>query len=291
MKTVDYTIWNEFYTRVSQCDSNTEDKPILTIEQRNLFDEALLNQLNQSHLFHINDKILNLLLKTSPAIYDRKLPFDSMFLNIKIGRVKGLLVSKISYALNENTEIVATSMSKDLLEEYCSHNKIITQYTFCFIGEDYSGRKMIDIINTRKLDVEFIKSIIKERYDDIEYTKEVCDLLPLILCNFVDFLNEKGVELVTTNSDNIRNKKRINRNKPPLPTMSHIRLHGSLKEYCDGYSDSDFDGYSHKFWVRGHFRVLNNDRYINKKTLWIKPYIKGKGILIKKEYQVFDGQE
>lgn len=47
-------------------------------------------------------------------------------------------------------------------------------------------------------------------------------------------------------------------------------------------------GYSHKFWVRGHFRWLRAERYgenIGKK-LWIAPFIKGKGVMLHKEYDL-----
>ena len=46
--------------------------------------------------------------------------------------------------------------------------------------------------------------------------------------------------------------------------------------------------YTHRFWVRGHFRVLKDKKWKKSqgKKIWIVPFIKGEGVLIKKEYNV-----
>jgi len=53
---------------------------------------------------------------------------------------------------------------------------------------------------------------------------------------------------------------------------------GELKKYINELNENKAFSYLHKFWVRGHWR-----KYITYKR-WIKPYIKGNGILVKKQY-------
>jgi len=62
-----------------------------------------------------------------------------------------------------------------------------------------------------------------------------------------------------------------------------------LRRYISNLKSNGHIDYSHKFWVRGHWRTLKNEkRYKDSvgKKMWIKPFIKGKGILIDKKYEL-----
>lgn len=107
--------------------------------------------------------------------------------------------------------------------------------------------------------------------------------------NFLDFLNNPEVELLTIDRSDEQNDKRIKGGKPPIPTQKLIKLTGKLKVYINKLESDGLYKVSHRFWVRGHFRTLRNKtRYGSNsgKKIWILPYIKGSGILIDKNYEV-----
>jgi len=60
------------------------------------------------------------------------------------------------------------------------------------------------------------------------------------------------------------------------------------KDYVNELNSSGSFEYSHKFWVRGHFRSLRSERYKEKRgiRIWIPPFVKGKGILMGKSYRL-----
>ena len=104
-----------------------------------------------------------------------------------------------------------------------------------------------------------------------------------------DLLNNPEVETIEILRTEEQNKKWNNRGKLPLPPQIFIKLDGKLKIYLDQLNSGGCFNYSHRFWVRGHFRTLRNPiRYKNKvgSKIWILPYIKGEGILINKIYEV-----
>ena len=74
--------------------------------------------------------------------------------------------------------------------------------------------------------------------------------------------------------------------KPVIPSTFTIRITGKLKEYIDDIESKGLWTYAYKFWVRGHFRTFKDPRYKENvgKRLFIPPFIKGKGMLIEKDY-------
>jgi len=74
-------------------------------------------------------------------------------------------------------------------------------------------------------------------------------------------------------------KGHIKRGKIPIPTMHIIRLKGKLKQYINTLSSGDCFEYHYRFWVRGHFRTLKDEKRWGSnvgRRIWILPYIKGK---------------
>jgi len=65
-----------------------------------------------------------------------------------------------------------------------------------------------------------------------------------------------------------------------------IRITGKLKIYLDDIENKGLWHYGYRFWVRGHYRDLIADKWKEKKRIWIFPFIKGRGMLIEKEYAV-----
>lgn len=106
--------------------------------------------------------------------------------------------------------------------------------------------------------------------------------------NFIDFLENREVEFVYVKRTEKSRKKRMMKGKIPLPSSRIIKITGVLKKYVRELKTGKHFTYSHRFWVRGHWRHFKHPRFtkMRGKKRWIPPYIKGSGILIDKRYRL-----
>lgn len=113
---------------------------------------------------------------------------------------------------------------------------------------------------------------------------EVCEM-----CNYF----KPEVKYTTVEYSKEKNEKRMENEKLPIPNRNMIRLDGVLKKYLEDIKQNPVWHYNYRFWVRGHFRTLRSPRYGDNvgKRIWIPPYVKGKGLLIEKEYVVNKNKE
>ncbi len=238
--------------------------------KRNEF--GVLNFFTTTHIFCIEDNIKYLLLKTNNTIVEKKIPFNNMFIDttLKIEDISifGLRVSfdkfgddgihiaiSVVFDWNNKAYAIAYPLQKNLLH-----------YTEDLV---YSEKYVHSIKPWEK-----IKPHLKQ--------------INLFVCNFLDFLNNPEVELVTIERTKEENEKRILRGKNPTPPQSFVNVTGKLKIYLDELKSNTNFSYNHRFDVRGHFRTLRSEKWKKSRgmKIWIPPYIKGKGMYIKKVYDV-----
>lgn len=175
----------------------------------------------------------------------------------------------------------------------------------CFSDENSSIHKFQGDMGRIKRETEDRLTGIDFEFDTIDSLK---DNLKLFICNLLDFINNPEVQIVPFKENKERNLKRLKREKPPIPEYRIIKVNGELKRYMEEAEQKRFFEYSHKFWVRGHFkRYWNKDRYrllykkfkedslssryyLDKKydvlMRWVVPYVKGKGILTNNIYNI-----
>lgn len=106
--------------------------------------------------------------------------------------------------------------------------------------------------------------------------------------NFLCFINSPEIEYVDNKDTGRQTKIRRRKGKPSRLLITSIILTNPLKRYITKLRSGEFFTYSHKFWVRGHWRTYDNPYFKNVfgKKQWIKPYIKGDGLLIPKNYEL-----
>lgn len=207
---------------------------------------------------------------TQNKVYNRNFPFEQFTIlnTVKIGNriVRGIRALQVGTKTGTDTlsskrfhAIVCESESIDLSSRY-------QVYWFELSGDSISE-------NSERWTTEDNKFITE---------------LKVFICNFLDFLNNPDVELVSIERTKEQNIARINRNQIPIPSYSIVKVTGNLKIYLDNLKKCQSEiGFSHRFWVRGHFRTLRNAQKYKQKTgtkIWIRPFIKGRGELINKPY-------
>lgn len=108
-----------------------------------------------------------------------------------------------------------------------------------------------------------------------------------IIINIIDYINnntEEYQERVFSYSEE-RNEKRVLKGKHPIKNTVQILPKKEYEEIYRTFSEEK-NKYSHSFIVRGHWREYKNKKYLNKKKQWIKPFWKGTGVKIYKNYTI-----
>jgi len=279
------------------------------------FKNILEHEKEKLHLFNISKEITNSLLLTNNEVKLRKMPFKNIFLetNIKIGNMEIYGVHLSEYCVNlDKKKFIEDKLKKSLKDIECDEERMIKKWDIiCELDKDHTlfsndsnyDHKMISwqlVGNDYNDDTVFLLSgaigkdnrlkifekITNFKIEDIE---EIKPNISLFICNFLDFLNDPDVNLIKVERDENKNNKRVKRGKLSIFTSFYIRLKGELKIYFDKLqSDLAENKFNHRFWVRGHYKHWRSDKFKNvkgKKT-WVKPYIKGQGILIDKQYIV-----
>jgi len=232
------------------------------IEQIHQLKKKQYNLLNNSKIFILEKDIAQMLYLTDNDVFPRQIPFDNFFIETSFNLECGTNIRGIHIYKDTESGIImgnANFYNKDL--------PMSLPITFELFTRDRKEKKS------------------KERYVVILKQKK----LQTFICNFLDFLNDPEVELRTYERSEKNRERRIKNGKIPIPPINFIIVTGKLKIYQDSLSEGIHFSYSHKFLVRGHFRRLQDEeRYgeLEGKRIWIKPYIKGKGILKDKNYKL-----
>ena len=239
--------------------------------------QRLLNICYQhTKIFKIGDNVKQLLTLTNNNLReDYFLPFDSMFIdcNFEIGNqyVEGFLIQKgRTWIINEQK----LRMDYDIIG---------------FLNENGKKRHVFFDVPINKIMDGDKLAPMDEQMHLIDFEKPAFKNIQIFAINLLDFLNNPDVKLVEVRRTEEQNFKRIKKGKFPIPPTNFIHVTGELKEYINCLNSNGRFHYSYKFWVRGHFRTLMNEtRYKDKvgARIWILPYIKGKGMLINKKYEV-----
>lgn len=113
--------------------------------------------------------------------------------------------------------------------------------------------------------------------------------------NFLDMLDSDDIKITRLDARGADSKRVRQRGKMPLPPRTIVRMALPLRTYVNELKRGKSFGYNHAFWVRGHWRHYRAERYKasglwgTKKYIW--PYVKGKGLLVRKRYQVVGPEE
>ncbi len=235
--------------------------------------------LEGAELFEIDEKTKWILSMTNNEIFKRNMPYPQVILDcdLKIDEkwFKGFFIGDgLVYTYWGDTD------------GYCDN---------ALIFNTFEDKKYKD------LEKHFLKDL----------KKSTVTKLKVFICNFFDFINNPEVRIIKLVRSEKNRQRRMRNGKEPLPSSNKIKITGTLKTYLE---KPEFLGesFNYRFWVRGHFmrfwnkkkyrnlyqqltinelpneyyiddKIRNNDKIIMR---WVKPFIKGEGVLITKRYEV-----
>ena len=238
--------------------------------QRTYLSKKTFEYINQAKIFMVNNDVSNLLSLTNNEITNRKLPFDYFFINS-------------SFNLDDNNKIEGILIFKKVV-----NNKTLGGALGC-ARVSHKGTPSAFVyfdLFSKKLEHSDLDNPLCSQDGAIGKFKD--KKVQVFIMNFLDFLNNPEVEIIEVDRTKELNTIRIG-NLPTSPQQIFVRVNGKLKIYLNELQSGGHFHYSHSFWVRGHFRTLRSERRYKDKVgikMWILPYIKGKGILINKIYEV-----
>jgi hypothetical protein len=232
------------------------------------FVRVLKNALENSEVIEIDKRLVPMIEGTDDEIFYRPMFFETIFINtdFHIGEfiLKGLiLLDGMEYAAQiEDWFIISCAVHKD------GHGIFLFTQLLEEPIRDYGGNE----INKAALKIH----------------KHMRNMA----CVFIDLvmMNDSDLEVITIKPTKQQQEKRERYKRPKIPAKVYIRPRKNFIKYLEEYNSEDAKSYSHRFRVRGTIRHYRHDRYTEerrKKPQFIKPFFKGRGILIqKKRYKV-----
>lgn len=246
-----------------------------------------LTNKDKFRVIDIDDSIMKLILYTDNTAFFRPIFLPSFFINntFEFGNyyIKGILVYQCTWE-DDRVSIDDIVIPNDVRIYFVTFN------TNNFISSDFD-------ISLRRIEKDEIGTKIKIFFkEEKENLKEVFDRVLLVVCNVIDLIegNKEELEIREIKSSPSQNEKRIKREKIPIKDRIIIKPKRQLLDYIKEFEKNyEKFHYSHKFVVRGHWRHFRSERYTytQGKKLWIRPYIKGEGLLIQKSYTLIDERE
>lgn len=129
----------------------------------------------------------------------------------------------------------------------------------------------------------------KENPEYFDKINDVMDIAKTMACNVIDMItgNREDIEVVEISASDERQGKRLSRGKELISPTVIIRPTNEFRKYLNHDFNRYYNHCNYKFLVRGHWRHFRSEKYSESKRgtkQWIKPYYKGEGILVAKEY-------
>ena len=258
--------------------------------ERHLFQKILEDEKFKN--IRVDENLISLMMYTDNTIFKRKLFYPAFFIDVDFKFderfvVKGIMVFEC-HTIKKSDKETLIEFGKDVND---------TRIHFCVVDKrkiDITsfGISFNDISNNI---LQYAETYILSDYQD--ENKAIIDLLENVVritCNIIDMIegNKEDLEIKTIIPPSLSIEKRIKKGKSPITTTVIIKPKKELLAYIEAFEREHRKLlYSHKFVVRGHWRHFRDEKFVNmfgKKT-WIRPFIKGEGILIKKDARVVEG--
>lgn len=264
-----------------------------------IWDNLLLPAIENGEIFEIEDSLIGILNNTKSDVTE--IPFGQILIDCRVpieDRIyHGFMASR--YIVDNDGEVGIFVDDED----------IDIKKTFCGFMSCYT--KINKEKDERQIFLEFmydndINQNPKDSYNKYnKYQKKIINFF----YSFCNFINEPEVRIVDNEFNPKNNKRRVEKGKMPLPANKRIVIDGNLKKYISDYNSGLSHGLSCRFSVRGHFMHFRDEkRYSNLYEIseeyllekgyqkvngvikkWVKPYIKGNGIFVKKDYKIIKG--
>ena len=244
--------------------------------------DSQLEWVKEAHIFHVDEDVTKLLALTKNKIHFMRLPFNNLFIDCKIdfGRLQVEGIHLIACKPLEGTKFT-------IIEDANYDN---FHFFYFLKDKDKPDVKYFEfgmIETSDELEEKFKEDVrLRSEEEEISFDEAMntSKNIKIFIMNFLSLLENPEVEVVERKANEERNIKRASHGKQTIPTRNFVVVKGTIKAYIEQLKTGKHFSFSHSFWVRGHFRKLEDERYkaARGKILWVFPFIKGTGLLIEK---------
>lgn len=239
-----------------------------------------LDMLRDAHVFEFDKDLALMLRLTDNSMHDVKLPFPVVFLDCEFTLSTGEVINTyVGILLFESPGVAYTNI------QLVTPRPTFIRAIAYMVGP---MNTVVDVTYPIGVDLgEFFKGL-KVRFS--RYGRAEYKALQNLTLNFLDILETSDVFIVPIRRGRKNIERRIREGKIPLPPSEKVVVRPSIRRYIAKLKTGGHFTYSHRFWVRGHWKHWRHERYaasgrLGTKT-WVPPYIKGEGLLVKKKYEV-----
>lgn len=264
-----------------------------------VWDNAVLPAIENGEMFEIEDSLVPILINTKSDVTD--MPFGQILIDCRVpieDRIyHGIIASQ--YIVDNDGEVGIF-----IADENIDIKKMCYGFISCYT-------KINDEGNERQIFLEFMydNKLGEDRKDVYSKYNKFQKKIINFFYSFCNFINEPEVKIIDNPFNPKNNKRRVEKDKMPLPANKRIVIDGNLKQYISDYNSGLSHGLSCRFSVRGHFMHFRDEKrysalyetsedYLKSRGYqktngvikkWVKPYIKGNGIFVKKDYKIVKG--
>lgn len=232
---------------------------------------------SELRLVEIEKDLVELVENTDNKIFFRNLFFPSIFINNDFPFegliIKGIYITECYSELGSN--------------KYTLHWPIPNDYAIFIVAADIEIG--CEFYSCFALVNKTIGENFTDNSDEHKRMRRLNDYTRVLICNIIDMVegNDEDLDVVEIKTTREQNIKRIKRGQVAMPNKVFIRAKGVFKKYISEFK-KEISKPSHSFPVRGHWRHFRDEKYVNVQgtKTWIKPFIKGKGIMVVKDYKL-----
>ena len=254
------------------------------------FYRHLSMMLDNCKIFRLDSDIKRMLMLTKTPIKSSELnlPFEQIFLDVEFTKKE---LAELGFDIRFDT-IVGVMFAKGVLQ----HDKlgeVGTDLRISMLSIDRT-QSWFDSFNTNCNITSDDLLDVNVRIQTVETSDKVAkNAIHKLVLNFLNFINSTDVEIIESVTPLKTNRKRLSKGKFAIPNQYRIELSDRLKRYIHQLNAGGHFSYNYSFWIRGHFRTFRSSFYkkMQGKRKFIPPFVKGKGILIDKWYDVHKGEE
>jgi hypothetical protein len=291
------TLWGDYRDSMAEEFGNkaflvadTQETMKGVVEHRQAIKQEAVDRMGLARVFVIDEDVKRLLLMTNaPAELDEellRLPFDEVFLDVKFTKEDGIDDDVVAGLLVMQPQ--GTYLSPIKLKD--GSEQAVNMWNG--MSASYEAKNGMTWINTH---VWVYDNEYKQKVAVFRDCRKQHQLFRRFITNFLLFLSQPDVRLVESVVVEGSQNRKVTGTMPSLKTVVRLTLHGELRQYVERLKARGYlrEGYSHMFDVRGHWRILDSEYFTLKRgqRLWIKPFPKGEGMYIRKEYRVSKEQD
>ena len=226
--------------------------------------KTVLEGLPKAKHYKITDNITFLLSNTTNQVRKVRFPFIECMFDVKL-----IVFDRAYYGILFFDQLSFVELFKKQNLNWHQEQKLHN----VDLDKDFNDVRIITFY-VDKYGILSHNNILLYEKDKDKYNNKIREFT----MNLVDFINSEEIKLMFVKKTKKTNERRIEIGRMALPSYNKIYITGYLKKYVDKLKiQKQGESFSHRFWVRGHFRHFWHKQYDRLYNLFKEGKLKKRG--------------